>query len=43
MKDLKQFIKTAIREFLNENRFEKRDEEQYKTCLMSDLTRRVVF
>jgi hypothetical protein len=39
MKDLKQFIKTTIREFLNENRFENRDEEQYKTCLMSDLTR----
>ena len=39
MKNLKQFIKTTIREFLNENRFEKHDEEQYKSCLMSDLTR----
>ncbi len=39
MKDLRQFIKTTIRECLNESRFEKRDEEQYKTCLMSDLTR----
>jgi len=39
MKDLRNFIKTTIREFLNENRFEKRDEEQYKSCLMSDLTR----
>jgi len=39
MKDLKRFIKITIREFLNENRFEKRDDEQYKNCLMSDLTR----
>lgn len=38
-KDLRKFIKTTIREFLNENRFKKRDEEQYKNCLMSDLTR----
>jgi hypothetical protein len=39
MENLKQFIKTTIRDFLNESRFEKRDEEQYKNCLMSDLTR----
>jgi hypothetical protein len=39
MKNLRKFITTTIRELLIENRFEKRDEEQYKTCLMSDLTR----
>ena len=39
MKDLRKFIATTIRQLLNENRFEKRDEEQYKSCLMSDLTR----
>lgn len=36
---LRKFIATTIREFLNENRLEKRDEQQYKNCLMSDLTR----
>lgn len=30
---------TTFKGFLNENRFQKRDEEQYKTCLMSDLIR----
>ena len=39
MKDLRKFISTTIRQLLSENRFEKRDEEQYKSCLMSDLTR----
>jgi len=37
--ELRKFIATTIGEYLNENRFEKRDEEQYKNCLMSDLTR----
>lgn len=38
-KNLINLIKITTREFLNESRFEKRDEEQYKSCLMSDLTR----
>lgn len=38
-KNLINFIKITTREFLDESRFEKRDEEQYKSCLMSDLTR----
>lgn len=37
--NIRTLINNAIYEFLNENRFEKRDEEQYKNCLMSDLTR----
>jgi hypothetical protein len=37
--ELKEIVRKKIREYLNENRFEKRDEEQYKSCLMSDLGR----
>ena len=33
------FIQTTIQDFLNENRFDKRDEEKYINCSMSDLTR----
>lgn len=39
MNQSNKYIKTTFTEFLNENRFEKRDDEQYKSCLMSDLTR----
>lgn len=36
---MNRFIKTNIKDFLKENRFEKRDEEQYKGCSISDLLR----
>lgn len=39
MSELRKFIVNIVRECLTENRFEKRDEESYKSCLMSDLTR----
>lgn len=36
---MSRFIKTTMLEFLNKNRIDKRNNEQYKNCLMSDLIR----
>jgi hypothetical protein len=36
---VKHIIKMKIKEFLNENRFQKQEEEQYKGCSISDIYR----
>lgn len=36
---MKKNITTNIQDFLNENRFDKRNDEQYKNCYFSDFNK----